>query len=387
MRGAGNKAGPLARVTLGLLAAVLVGCATLSGAPDASDSSAREGYLPVDQLQIVDCLLPGQIRKLGSMVYKTQRRPIRTTAADCEVRGGEYVAYDRADYRSALHVWLARAKAGKAKAQNYVGEIFEKGLGRTPDYVSAAAWYRRAAEQGDARAQINLGFLYEKGLGVEKDVTKALYWYRKASGLTPDDDQIVWKSSNDQERRKLENQLATARQQVAVLQGQIDQMQAARGKLQNKLEQARKAGSGSSGRAEALQAQLTQAQTQIATLAQLAQRAREERRNLDDKLETMPAAGSQPASSAKAPTVAANNQKRDTQVRSISEADSESQNRAPQPAVATQAKPLSARGVKFGKYYALIIGNQDYKYLDDLKTPLGDAHKLQQVLEKKYGFR
>ena len=54
---------------------------------------------------IVDCLLPGQIRKLGqSLNYLTARRPTKTTAGDCEIRGGEYVSYDRANYATALKI-------------------------------------------------------------------------------------------------------------------------------------------------------------------------------------------------------------------------------------------------------------------------------------------
>src|SRR5215470_9535448 len=49
----------------------------------------------VDQFFIVDCLLPGQIRQLGQEVtYVTRREAIKTSARDCEIRGGEYVAYD-----------------------------------------------------------------------------------------------------------------------------------------------------------------------------------------------------------------------------------------------------------------------------------------------------
>ena len=94
---------------------------------------------------------------------------IKTSAQDCEIRGGEYVSYDRSDYATALKVWLPQAKEGDKVAQTYVGEIYEKGLGVQPDYVLAAEWYRNAAEQGYERAQINLGYLYEKGLGVAKD--------------------------------------------------------------------------------------------------------------------------------------------------------------------------------------------------------------------------
>jgi TPR repeat protein len=148
-------------------------------AADPSASTPRRA----EELFVVDCLLPGQIRKLGRMTFLTPRRPVKTAAQDCEIRGGEYVAYDRADYRTALNVWLPQAQEGDKEAQTYVGEIYEKGLGLPPDYGVAAAWYRKAAAQGHTRAQINLGHLYEKGLGVEKDSTQALYWYRQASGL------------------------------------------------------------------------------------------------------------------------------------------------------------------------------------------------------------
>ncbi len=137
-----------------------------------------------DDLLVVDCLLPGQVRRLGSqMTYLSARRPIQTTAQDCEIRGGEYVAYDRAGYSEALRIWMPLAEQGDPNAQNKVGEIYERGLGTRPDYTLASVWYRRAAEQGYERAQINLGFLLEKGLGTRKDQAEALAWYRKASKL------------------------------------------------------------------------------------------------------------------------------------------------------------------------------------------------------------
>ncbi|MEP7182521.1 MAG: caspase family protein [Betaproteobacteria bacterium] len=133
---------------------------------------------------IVDCLLPGQVRQLGTGVtYLAPRRAIKTSGADCAIRGGEYVAYDRANYATALKVWLAPAQGGDKLAQTYVGEIYEKGMGTAADYATAASWYRKAADQGYSRALINLGFLYEQGLGVPKDPVMALQLYRKAGGL------------------------------------------------------------------------------------------------------------------------------------------------------------------------------------------------------------
>ena len=140
---------------------------------------------PASQLLPVDCLLPGKIRKLGRHVTTLMpRQALKTTALDCEIRGGEYASYDRANYETALRVWMPDAERGDARAQNYVGEIYERGLGVDPDFGKAATWYRKAAEQDFAPAQINLGQLLERGLGVPKDVAAAFEWYQRASGLS-----------------------------------------------------------------------------------------------------------------------------------------------------------------------------------------------------------
>ena len=157
--------------------------------PDRDAATAQPGQNGDDSEEffIVDCLLPGQVRKLGgNFSYVTQRRPIKTAQSDCEIRGGEYVSYDRADYSTALRIWLPLAQAGDPAAQTYVGEIYEKGLGLSADYQVAAHWYSEAARLGYSRAQINLGHLYEKGLGVEQDKQQALNLYRSASGLGAD---------------------------------------------------------------------------------------------------------------------------------------------------------------------------------------------------------
>jgi hypothetical protein len=158
---------------LGAITALFLGaCAS----PE-QQATEQARYLPrgdPDKLLIVDCLLPGRVQRLGrSVTYLTARRPAKLTAGDCEIRGGEYVAYDRANYTTALQVWLADAERGDPKAQTYVGEIYERGLGRAADPATAASWYQRAAAQGYARAQINLGSLYEIGLGVARDKAKA----------------------------------------------------------------------------------------------------------------------------------------------------------------------------------------------------------------------
>jgi hypothetical protein len=137
-----------------------------------------------NDLLVVDCLLPGQVRQLGRRTtYVSARRAVKTTARECQIRGGEYAAYDRANLQTSLNVWLPQAKGGDPEAQTIVGEIYARGVGSQADYAAAAHWYRLAAAQGDTRAQINLGYLYENGLGVEHDVGEARNWYRKASGF------------------------------------------------------------------------------------------------------------------------------------------------------------------------------------------------------------
>ena len=127
----------LLRLSVTLAPALLV---VASAAPSHTDkAAATKGMVKRSDLEIVDCLLPGQVRQLGNTSFLTQRRPIRTTASECSIRGGEYVAYDRADLKSALRIWMEAAQSGDAEAQTNVGEIYERGMGVEPDYAAAAS--------------------------------------------------------------------------------------------------------------------------------------------------------------------------------------------------------------------------------------------------------
>lgn len=214
---------------------------------ESSKTSGLEGRVDADKLLPVDCLLPSQVRKLGAqMTYLAPRRAIKTTALDCEIRGGEYIAFDRADYRTSLNVWLEKAQQGDAEAQTYVGEIYEKGLGLPADYKTALSWYLKASDLGYSRAQINLGYLYEKGLGVEKDPVAALNWYRRASGITDDD--IEYSSAIEvkaatlaQEQNDLLRQEIKRREkQILSLQSSMKSTQQQVGDNQHKLKESKK---------------------------------------------------------------------------------------------------------------------------------------------------
>jgi predicted nucleic acid-binding Zn-ribbon protein len=219
--------------TFALAGLVLFGAAALAGCAGADRAASPQAQVQpggsgkADDFVVVDCLLPGQVRRLGAQAtFLTARRPIKTSARDCEIRGGEYVSYDRANYATALQVWLPRAKDGDANAQTYVGEIFEKGLGLPPDHAAAAEWYRRAAQSGYSRAAINLGHLYEQGLGVPKDPREALTWYRRAAGLGDLPLNVTLASTGQTaEVQQLRQEVGELRRQLQTKQGELERTQ------------------------------------------------------------------------------------------------------------------------------------------------------------------
>ncbi len=249
-------------LVLGPLALLLASCtAGTEGVSAPSTQTAPRGGR-ADGLLPVDCLLPGQIRRLGGQItYVTARRAVKTSASDCEIRGGEYVSFDRANYATALKVWLPLAEGGDSAAQTYVGEIFEKGLGVPPDHQAAATWYRRAADRGYSRAAINLGQLYEQGLGVPKDTGQALGWYRKAAGL-PDLAFGVVPAASAAEIERL-------RAEVGRLQGELSAKQAELARTQRDLDGLRKS----------VEERRGEADTERGTLARLRQELDASRRS------------------------------------------------------------------------------------------------------------
>jgi predicted nucleic acid-binding Zn-ribbon protein len=247
--GAGARFGWL---LVGSFVAVLA--AAVSAPVDARKPTVRN---PEDLL-VVDCLLPGQVRKLGSQAtFMSARRPVRTTQADCQIRGGEYVAYDRANYQTALKVWMDQATAGSAEAQNYVGEIYLKGLGIEPDYDMAAVWFKKAAAQNFNRAKINLGHLYEQGLGVAQDRTRALNLYREAAGVQGDD--LLYASEVQVQLEAKDTEIGSLRMTVEEQRQETDSLRARVADLESQLASRRAALQSSQNELQAAQAKLAEA--------------------------------------------------------------------------------------------------------------------------------
>jgi hypothetical protein len=56
------------------------------------------------------------------------------------------------------------------------------------------------------------------------------------------------------------------------------------------------------------------------------------------------------------------------------------------PQAVLQAKLAKYSGINFGRYYALVIGNNEYKHLPNLKTAADDARAVADILRDTYGF-
>lgn len=325
----------LARAVITLAPAFLI---VASAATPTEKAAATKGMIKRSDLEIVDCLLPGQVRQLGNSTYLTPRRPVRTTTSECSIRGGEYVAYDRADLASALRIWMDTAQTGDAEAMTNVGEIYERGMGVEPDYGKAAEWYQKAADKGYSRAIFNLGTLYEQGLGVPQDQLKALNLYRQASGLS--EDSLIYTSAAQREQDELRKELEAAINerdtQLTLLQKQLKDLQ----------EQLAK---------RPVAQQTPDGNKEIEALKKWIAQLEAEKKKSTERLAGIPT------------TRSPQTQAQFTQL----------------PAVADER---TLAGMKFGRYYAIVIGNQNYQAVESLQTPKHDVQRAARVLADKYGF-
>ena len=77
---------------MAISAFTLGACATQ---PTKTDSAVMESSsqtaTETGKLDLVDCLLPSRVRKLGqNLTYLAPRRSVKVTATQCAIRGGEH---------------------------------------------------------------------------------------------------------------------------------------------------------------------------------------------------------------------------------------------------------------------------------------------------------
>jgi hypothetical protein len=330
------------------LTAALVFSAVLAGCAGGTDPLARVAApdlssVAEEKLLIVDCLVPGQVRKLGAFAQTmTPRRPMRISVAECDAAGGEYVA-PNTNPRQALKVWLPFAIDGDPDAQVNVGELFERGIEGAPDYLSAVQWYERAVAKGNARAAVNLAALYERGQGVRRDVTRAKALYRQAGGIA---------SAAERPRIQLIDP-PTVLSALPVRGVQTLRVTALAGPFSL-------AGRVSSDHG-------------IAAL-QVNNEARQfDAKGLFNVTLTLAPGGTQVS------IIAIDKLGERTQADFVLEMDQAGQSRAATAESAPREDSKTSR-------YALVIANQNYRKYEKLSTPHADGDAIKSMLEKRFGF-
>ncbi|MDP7215749.1 MAG: caspase family protein, partial [Rhodospirillales bacterium] len=255
------------------------------------------------------------------------------------------------DYAQAVHWYRKAAAQGLAEAQHGLGYMYQNSRGVAQDYAQAVRWYRKAAAQGLAKAQTGLGVMYENGRGVAQDYAKAVRWYRKAA-------------AQGGEGGKL------ARRRLAMLGVSIAEEAAATGQ-----------GAGRPTRPPP--------KPETAAFPSLGLVMAIQKRLADLGYGPGPADGivgretraAIQAFQAVAGLAETGEASRDLLNRLIEEA--RAVKTAPDPPSAPAAIPA---GLDFGRYFALVIGNDDYRSLPRLKTAVADAKAVAGVLERGYGF-
>jgi hypothetical protein len=170
-------------------------------------------------------------------------------------------------------------------------------------------------------------------LGVPQDSIEALNWYRRSWGLG--EDTLIWQTAAREEqaaqRAELSSQLEQQTRQIDALRRQVESLQ-------------RERDDGVRGAAEA-NAELDALQALVSQLAT-------SRTSVQNTLAGLPDA---------------------------SEPDS-------QTGTFLDRETRRYRQRDFGRFYALIIGVEDYVNLDRLQSPLNDAARVRDVLERRYVF-
>jgi len=88
------------------------------------------------------------------------------------------------NYGDAMRWYERSAKRGKARAQFYLGMLYEQGQKSPdgkPDIKEAIAWFTKAAGQGHRQAQLKLGLIYYQGKSIAQDYKESAHWFEKAA--------------------------------------------------------------------------------------------------------------------------------------------------------------------------------------------------------------
>ena len=106
------------------------------------------------------------------------------------------------DPATALDLLKKSAGQGFVPAERHLGVLYLRGNDTLQDFALAQTWLQKAAAAGDGEAQRQLGYILALGLGRPRDLARAYAWYESAvlngDGLAkPMRDDILTRMSPD----------------------------------------------------------------------------------------------------------------------------------------------------------------------------------------------
>ncbi|MEM7077146.1 MAG: caspase family protein [Pseudomonadota bacterium] len=127
------------------------------------------------------CLVHAMPRVTADGTIRPRRKlALEATGLECRALRGdaEFVPYNSARLDLAFEAWRAQADRGDAESQYILAEMYERGWGTRANPKRALNWYKQAANQGHQAAAFNVAKMYELGMGTPKDLQRARIWRR-----------------------------------------------------------------------------------------------------------------------------------------------------------------------------------------------------------------
>ena len=85
------------------------------------------------------------------------------------------------DLPAAIGLLIKSATQGFEPAERRLGSLYLQGDQTFQDFAKAQTWLRQAAATGDSQAEQQLGQIYAMGLGVSRNLPEAYGWYENAA--------------------------------------------------------------------------------------------------------------------------------------------------------------------------------------------------------------
>lgn len=135
--------------------------------------------------------------------------------AHADTLGRANAAYARGDFIGTVHLLTPLALHGNAKAQAFLGFMYENGYGTPQAYAAAADLYVQAAISGNPFGQAMLGLMYDKGHGVNQDFVLAYKWLNLAASRASSHERDYFQRLRDAVASKMSPQQVAEGQYLA----------------------------------------------------------------------------------------------------------------------------------------------------------------------------